>query len=349
MDEKVFRKDTLKKFICDVLCKVSIPKDDAVIVADNLLKSELWGISTHGISRLSRYIMRLENGTIATDPLIEIKNEYPSVLSVDGQNGLGSIVMEKGLKMAIERAKKFGICVVGVKNSNHFGMAGYYCALAAEHNMVSIGFTNSLAAMAPWGGKSACLGTNPLAFGFPRKNKKPIIADMATSVVARGKILLAAKKGTAIPDTWALDENGKPTTDAQAAAKGFVLPMAGPKGYALSLIIDCLSGVLTGAAFAGAVGAYKNDGVNANIGHLFIVMKPDVFVDEVEYENRIEEFCAEIRMTEKADGVEQIYMPGEREQILEERLLQKGIRLSPSIEAELIDLSRKYHIPLAAD
>jgi len=329
-----------------VLQKAQVPAEDAEITAKNLLKAELWGVLTHGISRLARYVMRLENGTINPAPQIKIKSRYPAMLSVDGDNGLGTVVMEKALWAAMERAEQFGVCTVGVYNSNHFGMAGYYCSLAAEKNMISIGFTNSLAAMAPWGGKQACLGTNPIAFGFPRVGKVPIVADMATSIVARGKILLAAKKEENIPEGWALDKKGYSTTNAKAALEGIVLPMAGPKSYSMALSIDCLSGVLTGAAFADLVGSYSNGKTQAAIGHLFVVMKSDGFLEAGVYEERIEFFCRKIKSMEKIAGVEEIYLPGEREQLREQKLQQQGITLPAAVEKELYDLSCRYEVSL---
>ena len=343
---KRYSADALRSFIQAVLEKAGVPQEDAACTAANLLKAELWGVSTHGISRLPRYVMRLENGTINPRPNLTIQAKYPTMLLVDGDNGLGAAVMEHAIEAAMEKAEIYGICAVGVKNSNHFGMAGYYCALAAQRDMVALGYTNSLAAMAPWGGKEACLGTNPLAFGFPCPGRKPIIADMATSIAARGKILLAAKKGQAIPANWALDAEGKPTTDAKAAADGLVLPMAGPKGYALALSVDCLSGVLTGADFAGLAGSYKQGRKKAGIGHLFIVMKTDAFLAADEYAARMQSFCIEIKSAARAAGTEEIYLPGEREQLLEQRLLAEGVALPDAVEKELAALAEKYRTVL---
>ncbi|MBP2629742.1 MAG: malate dehydrogenase [Firmicutes bacterium] len=342
----VFSKEELENFITSSFCKIGVPIADSHKVADNLLKAELWGISTHGVSRLSRYLMRIKNNTINPMPKIEIKNPWPALLVVDGDNGLGAVVMSRAIEEAIQVAEKFGICAVGVKNSNHFGAAGFYCDIAAQKNYISIGLTNSLAALAPWGGKKPYLGTNPIAFGFPRKDKDPIIIDFATSIIARGKIISAARKGLTIPEGWAMDEKGRPTTDPKEALLGMILPMAGPKGYGLSMAVDVLSGVLTNAAFGTEVAAYANGQKQANVGHLFILIKADAFLSLESYYARVERLCEGIKNTEKAEGVNEIYLPGEREQRLAKEYTQNGILLSEELIQELEMIAEEYDISL---
>jgi len=346
MSNMTFSKEELKEFIYDSFCKVGVPSNDSSKVADNLLKAELWGISTHGISRLSRYLMRIKNNTINPTPKIEMKNPWPALLMVDGDNGLGAVVMSRAIKEAMQVAEKCGICAVGVNNSNHFGAAGFYCDIAAQKNYISIGVTNSLAALAPWGGKKPCLGTNPIAFGFPRKGNNPIIVDMATSVVARGKIISADKKGIKIPEEWAMDRNGQSTTDPKEALMGMLLPMAGPKGYALAMAVDILSGVVSNASFGTKVASYANGENRADIGHFFILLKADAFMSIDSYYARIEDFCKTIKNTEKIDGTNEIYLPGERRQRLEKKLIREGICLPKEILQELNEISKEYGIVL---
>lgn len=346
MNDMVFSKEELKNFITNAFCRIGVPAVDSQKVSDNLLKAELWGISTHGISRLSRYLMRIKNNTINPTPKIAIKNPWPALLMVDGDNGLGAVVMSRAIEEAMQVAEKFGICAVGVKNSNHFGAAGFYCDIAAQQNYISIGLTNSLAALAPWGGKKPYLGTNPIAFGFPRKDKNPIIMDLATSIVARGKIISADKKGIMIPEGWAIDAKGRPTTDPKEALLGMILPMAGPKGYALSMAVDILSGVLTNAAFGTEVAAYANGQKEANVGHLFILIKADAFLSLESYYARVEMLCEGIKNTEKAEGVNEIYLPGEREQRLENNLTRDGIPLAKELVRELEIIAKEYDISL---
>lgn len=333
----------LKEFIIKILEKNSISKEDGALVADVLLKAELWNIKSHGISRLKRYIMRLNDGTINTSPNIQIKQIYSNILAVDGDNGLGSIVMNRALDKAEIFAEKQGLCLIGVKNSNHFGITGYYCERLAKKGFISIGFSNALAAMAPWGGREAYLGTNPVAFGFPKEGF-PIIIDMATSAVARGKILLAAKENKSIPNGWAIDKNGNSTTNAKEAIEGLLLPMAGPKGYALSVAIDVLAGILTGALFGNEVGAYKNNINRANIGHLFILLKKDNFIKGEDYDERIKIFSEKIHHIDRIPNIENIYLPGEREYLSEVEKLENGIDISLEVLQDLKELKEKFNI-----
>lgn len=343
MPDLMITEEKLLNFTVSALQKAGLSTGDAKIAAGNLVKADLWGLSSHGVSRLPRYIMRLLNGRIRVNPEIRIDRPCLSVLSVDGDNGLGSVVMHKALREAISVAKTQGIAVIGVKNSNHFGAAGYYAELAAYENLISIGMTNAQAVMPPWGGKEPFFGTNPIAFGLPREGKPPIIADMATSVTARGKIIIAAQKGRAIPEGWAVDENGVPTTDAKKALMGMLLPMAGPKGYSLALAVDFLSGVLTGADFGCEVSAYKNGVLTANIGHFFILLKTDLFISG--YAERMETFCCGIKETKPADGIKEVFLPGEREHLTELRCREAGIPIAIEIIEDLKQLGNQLHIP----
>lgn len=336
----------LRQFVVQVLEKAGVPVADGEIVADNLLKADLWGVGTHGISRFSRYLMRIKDGSINSQPAITINKLWPALLAVDGDNGLGSVVTVKALEAAMKAADNFGLCAVGVRRSNHFGTAGFYCDMAAKRNYLAIVFTNALSAIPPWGGKEAYLGTNPIAIGFPRLKKHPVVIDLATSIVARGKIIAAAKQGLAIPEGWALDKEGRPTTNAEAALLGMILPMAGPKGYALGLAVDHLSGVLTGAAFGQDVASYGDKHNQANVGHLIIVIKIDGFIGMDDYYKRTDKFCEEIKAVEKAAGVNEIYLPGEREQILEQRLLIEGIAIPNKLLEELQGIASEYGVPL---
>lgn len=336
----------LQTFIVQVLDKTGVPAEDGVCVAANLIKADLWGVSTHGISRFPRYLMRLANGTINCRPKINMQNTWPAVIAVDGDNGLGAVVGSRALRAAMDTAGRTGICVAGVRHSNHFGAAGYYCELAARENYVALVLTNALAAMPPWGGKTPVLGTNPIAIGLPRKNKAPVVIDLATSVVARGKIIAAAKQGITIPVGWALDEEGRPTTDPEAALKGMILPMAGPKGYALALAVDHVSGVFTGAAFGQDVASYPSGQKEANVGHLIIVIKADAFLEADSYYERAEAFLQQVKNAERAVGVTEIYLPGEREQNMEKQSLATGILVPDGLLSELKTISANFGVPL---
>ncbi|EGO63088.1 Ldh family oxidoreductase [Acetonema longum] len=345
--QPIFSVEVLHQFIVQILVKAGMPAPDGDIAAANLLKADLWGVGTHGISRFPRYLMRLRNGTINPRPAIAIHSVLPAVLAADGDNGLGSVVAARALDAAMAKADHFGLCAAGVRRSNHFGAAGFYCDIAARRNYIAVVLTNALSAIPPWGGKEAYLGTNPIAIGLPRQGKTPVVIDLATSVVARGKIIAAARQGSSIPEGWALDKEGRPTTNAQEALAGMLLPMAGPKGYALALAIDHLCGVFTGAAFGRDVASYIGEPNQADVGHLMIVMKAGAFTGMAEYYERTERFCREIKDVAKAANVNEIYLPGEREYLLEQTLLKNGIEVVPGLLEELAAIAREYGVPLA--
>ena len=269
------------------------------------------------------------------------------MLSVDGDNGLGAVVTVKALEAAIATADKLGLCAAGIRRSNHFGAAGYYCDMGARANYITILLTDAPPAIPPWGGKEAYFGTNPIAMGLPRREKLPVVLDLATSVAARGKIIAAAKRGEAIPEGWALNKDGHSTTNAQDALAGTLLPMAGPKGYALALAVEHLSGVLTGAAFGRDVAwQYGDKQEPANVGHILILLKADAFLSLADYHERTERFCREIKTCEKAAGVEEIYLPGERERMLEQTLIKSGLTIPGSLVKEFEGIAREYGLCL---
>lgn len=349
MDKKsVFTVPALRCFMEKCLASAGLPSEDAAAVADNLLYSELQGIRSHGLTRFAIYLKRVEEGFVKARPAIQITRTVPAVLSVDGDNGLGTVVAARALAAGMEAVENYGICAVGVRRSNHFGAAGYYCRLAADRGYISILFTNAPPAMPPWGGSEAFFGTNPIAFGVPRQKRPHIIVDMATSMVARGKIIAAAKAGKAIPDSWALDPDGNPTTDPQAALKGVLLPMAGPKGYALSMIVDHLAGVLQGAAYGPQIiNQYSGIRAEANVGHFIILIKPEAFGDAARYAQRTEEWIYKIKAVPAMPGVEAVMLPGEREWILEQQQSKDGLQLSQEVVDELLGIAARKGVELA--
>jgi LDH2 family malate/lactate/ureidoglycolate dehydrogenase len=346
-DNHTFSVTELRRFIVEVFSRVGVAEVEGEIVADNLLKADLWGIGSHGISRFPVYLKRIEDGAVNPRPAVTITRPLPALLSVDGDNGLGSVVASKALDESILTAGIFGMATAGIRHSNHFGAAGYYCEIAARQNFVAIVLTDAPPATPAWGSKEPYFGTNPIAIGLPRRNHAPVIIDMATSIVARGKIIAAAKKGESIPAGWALDKDGAPTTNAQEALAGTLLPMAGPKGYALALAVEHLSGVLTGAAFGRDVAwQYGSKQGAANVGHIMILVRADAFLGLDEYHERTERFCAEIKGSEKAPGVAEIFLPGERERILEERLISQGIVIPGDLFGELEAIAAKYGVAM---
>lgn len=341
-----YKAEELVSFCSNLLTEIGMSKENSAIVADSLIKANLEGIDSHGISRLPIYIKRFLDKRINLEPKIVFDQKSPSVLVVDGDNGLGHIVSYKAVKKGFEIAKTLGISAIAVKNSNHFGTASYFCQLACEENLSCIAFTNSPPGIAPWGGKNAFFGTNPIAFGFPTGNDVPVIIDLSTSIVARGKIIFAEKQGARIPEGWALDENGYPTTDPGEALKGSVLPMGGAKGAALAMAVEVLTGVLSGAAFGPNVkNIYtENEKGNANVGHFFLIIDIEKFMDLNSFFHSMNELIIEMKLVSTRPGIENIRYPGERRKSAAKNGVLYGIELSGNVEKELSMLGDIHHV-----
>jgi LDH2 family malate/lactate/ureidoglycolate dehydrogenase len=341
-----YNDSSLKQFCEQVLESMGMNELNRRVLADSLVKANLEGVDSHGLSRLAIYAKRFGDGRMNMNPDVGFERRSASVLAVDGDNGLGHIVSYRALVEGIEMAKSSGMAAISVKNSNHFGTASYFCQLVCEHNMACIAFTNSPPGVAPWGGKSSFFGTNPIAFGFPTGNDQPVIVDLSTSIVARGKIILAAKQGSEIPDGWAIDENGLPTTDPKEALRGSVLPLGGAKGSALALAVEILTGVISGAAFGPHVkNMYdENEAGGSNIGHFFILMDIEKFLNLESYFTSINELLQEMKEVPAVPGVDEIRYPGERRKRSRDKGIQEGISLSGNVEAELRMLGKLYGV-----
>lgn len=345
MESGSYRPKDLKTFCQEVFVRLGMAHEDARVVSDSLVRANLEGTDSHGVSRMGIYTKRMREGRISADPTVEIEHNG-SVLSVDGNNGLGQVASYHALKNALPVARETGIAGVGVRNSNHFGTAAYYCQMACREDMALIATTNSPPGIAPWGGKKAYFGTNPVAFGFPTRNEPPVVVDMSSSVVARGNIINAAREGEAIPEGWAIDEEGEATTDADAALRGAVLPLGGAKGYALALAVEIMSGVLSGAAFGPHVNnLYKENEPPANVGHSFILLNVSSWLDLDDYYDRMDQFLGEIKATPRAKDVEEILYPGERRYRSYLEKTDEGISLPPAVSEELKELARAYEVP----
>ncbi|KAL9112250.1 MAG: hypothetical protein Q9227_003368 [Pyrenula ochraceoflavens] len=311
----------------------NVPSAHASIVAECLVHADLHGHDTHGINRLVPYFTRLRKGLISPTATPTLTNITPVVAQCDACNAFGFIAARMAMSKAIEIATVYGIGMVSVKHSNHFGTSATFVQQALDAEMMSLVFTNSSPAMPAWGGREKLLGVSPIAAGAPGggEGTRPFLMDMAPSVVARGKVHRAARRGETIPEGWALDREGKGTTDPEKALDGGVmLPMAGPKGSALSIMMDVFSGVLGGSAFAGGVeGPYESSRV-ADVGHLFVVIKPDLFMGLGEFKERMGELYKKIVGSEKMEGCERIYFPGEIEAERAKERERTGIPFSQS-------------------
>ncbi len=296
-----------KNLIVDILKKFDVPEEDANIVADVIVDADLKGFHSHGIGRFPQYIKALRLGNINPKPNIKvIKDNYASAV-IDGDLGFGQVVGVKAMDLAIEKAKKYGIAGVATVNSNHFGIAGYYAERAMDNDMVGIVITNTEPAMAPFGGKKKILGTNPIAIAF-KGNRYKFSLDMATSSIARGKILEAARKKIPIPEGCAVDKDGNPTTDPIKALEGCILPFGGPKGYALALAIEMLSAI-GGAEVGSKVKGTATAEDRCTKGDLFIVINPEFYMGKEEFKKKVDELMEEV----KSAG-ENVLIPGEIEE-----------------------------------
>ncbi|WP_422484962.1 Ldh family oxidoreductase [Gudongella sp. DL1XJH-153] len=335
----------LKLYCKKLFINAGVPEDDAEIASDNLVDANLHGVDSHGVSRMGIYLKRIREGVDKPVCNLDIENELPATASINANASIGSPVGYRAMKMAIEKARETGIAFVTVKGSNHIGTAAYYSRLAIENDMIGFSATNGAARMAPWGGKEALLGTNPFAVGIPAGKERPIVADMATSLVARGKIILAAKNDQEIPLGWAIDKNGKPTTNAQEGLDGTVLPFGGPKGYGIALLIDILCGILSGSSFGKHINDMYADFENpTNIGNVFGVINIEKFVPIEYFKSNIDQLIQEVKSSPKADGISEIYLPGEIEALKKEDRLENGIPVTRAVLEELREEGEKLGV-----
>jgi LDH2 family malate/lactate/ureidoglycolate dehydrogenase len=315
-------------------------------LARALVDADLQGISTHGISRLNIYLQRIDKGLIDPTAALTIERDGGSVLTLNAGNGLGQVQAVKALDLLLPLAKQNGIAAATIHNSQHFGALSYYCNRAADEGMILLAMTNCEPAMAPEGGYEAFFGTNPIAASFPTGKGFNIKIDLATSIVARGNIIVAQKQQQPIPEGWALDRNGKPTTDAQEALLGTVLAMAGHKGYALALMVEVFSGVLSGAAIGPAIGSmYKDMDRKQDVSHFFCLFNIAAFLDFADFKNRIDDTVDRIKGSKRRPGVEEILVPGERSARNVAKNEAQGVIISPETLAELEQWCARLKIP----
>lgn len=325
----------------DILQGNGLSSNDAEIVASCLVAADLRGIDTHGCNRLPSYMERIRQGVLDPKATPTLHEATPVVAQVDGHNGFGFLAASMAMDKAVEMAKIYGIGMVSIKHSNHFGMSAWLVQKAIDAEMMSLVFTNSSPALPVWGGKSKLLGVSPLACGAPAGTSKPFILDMAPSIAARGKIYKAKRRGERIPLDWALDADGNPTDDPEKALGGVMLPMGGPKGSALSIMMDVFSGVLSGSAFAGHVTNPYDPSKPADVGHFLVAIKPDLFLSLEEFKARMDYLYERVVESEKRPDVDRIYFPGEIEQITQETREIGGIPYSESEITSLNEEARK--------
>jgi LDH2 family malate/lactate/ureidoglycolate dehydrogenase len=325
----------LKTVIKNIFIKYKLSKDHATICAEALINAELVGAPSHGLSRLKMYCDRISKKVINPKAKIKVKKISQSIAHVDGNNSIGFVAADTAIKTAISNAKKTGIGLVAVKNSGHYGLSGYYAEQAVKKGLMVMVFTNAPPAVAPHGALKSLFGTNPICFGTPTGSKVPFILDTSISMINRGKIRVAAREGTEIPEGVALDKFGKPTTDPKKALEGVQLPIAGFRGSGLAWMVDILSGVLTGGNHAGRVkDPFTDFSGPQNIGHLFFVLKPNLFVGN-SFNKRIKDNIKTIKKLPKIKGVKEILYPGQNKFNRFKSNLKKEINISKAVLKDL--------------
>ena len=320
----------LHQLIADKLVKAGLKKEQADVVADHLVYADAKGIHSHGAVRVDYYAERIAKGGINTDPKITFEKTGPSSGIVEGDNGMGHYVALEGLKNAIDLCKESGIAVVGLKRVSHTGTMAYYVQEAAKQDLIALSVCQSDPMVVPFGGSGNYFGTNPIGFAFPRKEGAPIAFDMATTVQAWGKVLDARSKNKSIPDTWAVDAQGNPTTDP-FNVRG-LLPIAGPKGYGLMMMVDILSGMMLGLPFGKHVSSMYDDlSKGRDLGHLYILIDPSRFTDVSLFKENVETMVEELHAMQPAEGFDQVSVPSERSQKKYDEYMKNGIPIEKNI------------------
>lgn len=345
----IFNRDSLSGFSMACLKALEVPEQQAETVTDCLLYADFRGHPSHGIVRLPVYGKRLLSGAVNAVPKIHVVSEQTVSAVIDGDNGLGPVVGQFAMEHAIALAMQHGVGFVVCRKTNHFGSAAFYTEMAVRKQCIGVAASNAPPNMAPYGGRDRFLGTNPLSVGVPAGKFDPVVFDMASSVVARGKIILAAQRGEPIPEGWALDPNGNPTTDANLGLLGPVLPFGGMKGSAISLLIDIFSGVLSGASYGRRLNTLEDLDSIQNLGHFFLVIAPSSFMDMQHFQARMDDLITQLKQTPLAPGFKEILAPGEVERRTMKRIQREGITITDDVYLQLIELATSLQVPEPAD
>ena len=326
--------DELTQLAARALRRAGASRAMAQATAQALAAAEMEGLSGHGLSRVALYVQHLRQGRVDGQAKPRIVRKKGATCLVDANGGLAFLASALAVREAIQRARRYGVAFAGVTNSHHFGAAAYHLAPVAQAGLIGLAFTNSPSAINAWGGKKPFFGTNPIAAIFPRRHAEPIVVDLSLTEVLRGKIMLYAKEGKPIPLGWAVDKDGNPTTDAQAALTGSLSAIGGVKGTALALMVEVLCVALTGAAFSFENDSYFEPGGKPRIGHAIMVIDPDALAGAESYFSRLED------MVSKLLADEGVRLPGARRQQAAARARADGIEISDTLLAELRALVR---------
>ena len=340
--------DSLRAFCRQAYLKAGVPENEAEIVADLLVRADLRGVETHGVTRLPIYIQRLEKGFVRRESRITVINEKGPTAFLDAHGSMGHISAYRGMEKAIQKADEYGIGWVSVKDSGHFGVAGLFPMMALKKDFIGYIVSNSAPMMFPWGGKERIIGNNPLAYAFPADKYLPVVLDFSLSVVSSGKLILCRKKGERIPLGWAVDKEGMPTEDPYEGYEGggSLAPVGGHKGYGLVLVHEMLTAVLSGGKWTRTIKSLYEEDPSKIQGtcHSFMAIDPDCFIGREEYKKNIDAYIQSIKESTRAKGIQEILVPGEPEHRTEVKFLKEGIPLPPNTIKELINLAEKLKI-----
>lgn len=337
----------LSQFITIAMTRLGLPESDAAIVGRLMAEAELQGSDGHGVIRLLPYARRIRAGGLNLRPEIKIIQERPGMALIDGDNGMGHLVMQRAAEIAIEKARHCGIAWVGSQFSNHAGPASLYARMPMAHDMIGLYFAVGNANhLPPWGGLDMLLSTNPIAVAVPAGDEPPVVLDMATTVAAYGKVKAKAQRGEMMPLGWMIDRLGQPLLDPKRADEGFLMPIGGYKGYGLSLIVGLLAGTLNGASMGKQVIDFNHDDTTVtNTGQAIMAIDLSAFGDVAGFKARVDQLVRELRGSERMPGVERIWLPGEQSNERREANERDGMALPEALLKQLDTFAQELGIP----
>jgi LDH2 family malate/lactate/ureidoglycolate dehydrogenase len=336
------------RFLTAAFERLGLPADDALTIAQLMTEAEAQGSDGHGVIRLVPYARRIRAGGVNVRPNLRVVKEKAAMALIDGDNGMGHLVMKKAAELAIAKARQCGIAWVGSRLSNHAGPASLYARMCLAHDMVGMYFAVGNANhLPPWGGLDMLLSTNPIAVAVPAGEEPPVVLDMATTVAAYGKVKAKAQRGEQMPVGWMIDRKGEPLTDPKRAEEGFLMPIGGYKGYGLAMIVGLLAGTLNGAAMGSEVIDFNHDDVSmTNTGQAIVAIDPDAFGDLDAFKARVDKLIRELRASERMPGVDRIWMPGEQSHEKKTVNAREGLALPAALRTQLDAFARDIGIPL---
>ena len=341
----------LSRYITTAMQALGLPDADAATVGRLMAQADLQGSDGHGVIRLPQYSRRILAGGVNVKPNIRVVQERAAMALIDGDNGMGHLVMQQATELAIQKARTCGIAWVGSRFSNHAGPASLYARMPLAHDMLGLYFAVGNANhLPPWGGLDMLLSTNPIAVAIPTAEEAPIVLDMATTVAAYGKVKAKAQRGEMMPEGWMIDRQGQPLLDPKRSEEGFLMPIGGYKGYGLSLVVGILAGTLNGAAMGRAVIDFNHDDHSVtNTGQAIAVIDPSAFGDVGEFKARVDQLVRELRGSDRMPGVERIWLPGEQSEAKRTAYARDGIPIAPALLTQLNTVSAQLKVPALLD